>query len=91
VSWRNKPSKTQRDSKQMNPEITWRMPKQLEQRAEILMHGVGGVPTPENTFLAYLAIDFVSSVGSDSPLFLFLFILSLSLSPLSHYCVVGTQ
>uniref|UniRef100_A0A8C9MIX6 Uncharacterized protein n=1 Tax=Serinus canaria TaxID=9135 RepID=A0A8C9MIX6_SERCA len=42
--------------KQMNPEITWGTLKQLQERAEILTHGVGVAPTPENTFLAHLAI-----------------------------------
>ncbi|TRZ08150.1 hypothetical protein HGM15179_018960 [Zosterops borbonicus] len=52
-------------SKWIKLEITWGILKRLQQRAEMLMHGVGAAPTPENTFLAYLAIvDSNSTVRS---------------------------
>uniref|UniRef100_A0A8C5TMG3 Uncharacterized protein n=1 Tax=Malurus cyaneus samueli TaxID=2593467 RepID=A0A8C5TMG3_9PASS len=59
-----RPHTTPGSSKQMNPDITWGMLKQLQQRAEILMHGAGVASTLENTFLAYLAIV-LQSLGSD--------------------------
>lgn len=51
------------------------MLKRLQQRAEILMHGVGEAPAPEKTFLAYLEI--VASNTTVRSLLCFLFIVPL--------------